>query len=141
MSFTVRVEDTNANSSIPALLTIRKDGSHISTKKVSTSLDTTISTEIKHRGNNVIEISVNQGPDELTIENNRAVLLVNGVRDRLRVLLVSGEPHPGERTWRNFLKSDPSVNLVHFTILRPSEKQDDTPVSYTHLTLPTILRV
>ena len=129
VSFTVRVEDTNANSSIPALLTIRKDGSHISTKKVSTSLDTTISTEIKHRGNNVIEISVNQGPDELTIENNRAVLLVNGVRDRLRVLLVSGEPHPGERTWRNFLKSDPSVNLVHFTILRPPEKQDDTPIN------------
>jgi len=40
------------------------------------------------------------------------------VRDRLRVLLVSGEPHAGERVWRNILKSDPSVDLVHFTILR-----------------------
>ena len=69
------------------------------------------------------------GPDELTIENNRAVLSVNGVRDRLRVLLVSGEPHPGERTWRNLLKSDPSVDLVHFTILRPPEKQDGTPIN------------
>ena len=55
--------------------------------------------------------------------------MINGVRDRLRVLLVSGEPHPGERTWRNILKSDPSVDLVHFTILRPPEKQDGTPIN------------
>ena len=55
-------------------------------------------------------------------------IFVNGVRDRLRVLLVSGEPHAGERVWRNLLKSDPSVDLVHFTILRPPEKQDDTPI-------------
>ena len=54
---------------------------------------------------------------------------INGVRDRLRVLLVSGEPHPGERTWRNLLKSDSSVDLVHFTILRPPEKQDGVPVT------------
>ena len=50
------------------------------------------------------------------------------MRDRLRVLLVTGEPHPGERVWRNILKSDPSVDLVHFTILRPPEKQDGTPI-------------
>jgi len=47
----------------------------------------------------------------------------------LRVLLVSGEPHAGERTWRNLLKSDASVDLVHFTILRPPEKQDGTPIN------------
>ena len=68
------------------------------------------------------------GPHELTLVNNRAVVVVNGVRDRLRVLLVSGEPHAGERVWRNILKSDPSVDLVHFTILRPPEKQDGTPI-------------
>jgi hypothetical protein len=45
------------------------------------------------------------------------------------VLLVSGEPHAGERTWRNLLKSDSSVDLVHFTILRPPEKQDGVPVN------------
>src|SRR5207244_11172805 len=61
-------------------------------------------------------------------ENNRAAFVVNGVRDRLKVLLVSGEPHAGERTWRNILKSDPSVDLIHFTILRPPEKQDGTPI-------------
>ncbi|MFL5102513.1 MAG: hypothetical protein ACJ8E5_18120, partial [Xanthobacteraceae bacterium] len=67
--------------------------------------------------------------DELTTINNRAVVAIDGVRDKLRVLLVSGEPHAGERTWRNLLKSDASVDLVHFTILRPPEKQDGTPIN------------
>ena len=67
-------------------------------------------------------------PGEITDQNNRAIAVIEGIRDRLRVLLVSGEPHPGERTWRNLLKSDPSVDLVHFTILRPPEKQDGTPI-------------
>ncbi|MFN3294529.1 MAG: hypothetical protein ACK414_13940, partial [Gemmobacter sp.] len=66
---------------------------------------------------------------ELTDRNNVAVLQINGVRDRLRVLLVSGEPYAGERTWRNLLKSDAAVDLVHFTILRPPEKQDGVPVT------------
>ena len=69
------------------------------------------------------------GPAELTLQNNRAVVTVTGVRDRLRVLLVSGEPHAGERVWRNLLKADPSVDLVHFTILRPPDKQDATPIN------------
>ena len=66
---------------------------------------------------------------EITDINNRAVALVDGIRENLRVLLVSGEPHAGERTWRNLLKSDASVDLVHFTILRPPEKQDGTPIN------------
>ena len=70
-----------------------------------------------------------RSPDELTAVNNRAVVSIDGVRDKLRVLLVSGEPHAGERTWRNLLKSDASVDLVHFTILRPPEKQDGTPIN------------
>ena len=72
-------------------------------------------------------------PGELTTVNNRAVLTVEGVRENLRVLLVSGEPHAGERTWRNMLKSDASVDLVHFTILRPPEKQDGTPINQLSL--------
>ncbi|MEO1472043.1 MAG: glutamine amidotransferase, partial [Pseudomonadota bacterium] len=43
--------------------------------------------------------------------------------------LVSGEPHPGGRAWRDLLKADPMVDLIHFTILRPPAKQDGTPVS------------
>ncbi len=88
----------------------------------------TIPLKIEHAGANIIQIEVEPAPGELTLANNRAVVQINGVRERLRVLLVSGEPHPGERVWRNLLKADPSVDLVHFTILRPPEKQDATPV-------------
>src|SRR6202008_4593806 len=77
---------------------------------------------------NFLALRVERGPRQLTLDNNRAVVAVNGVRDRLRVLLVSGEPHAGERVWRNLLKADPSVDLVHFTILRPPDKQDFTPI-------------
>ncbi len=66
---------------------------------------------------------------EITDTNNRAIAILDGIRENLRVLLVSGEPHAGERTWRNLLKSDASVDLVHFTILRPPEKQDGTPIN------------
>ena len=79
-------------------------------------------------GANVVEIEVAAGPNELTLDNNRALFTINGVRDRLRVLLVSGEPYQGERAWRNLLKSDPAVDLIHFTILRTPQKDDFTPV-------------
>jgi len=83
---------------------------------------------IDHGGQNIAELSVPPLPSEISIPNNRAIAVIEGIRDRLRVLLVSGEPHPGERTWRNLLKADAAVDLVHFTILRPPEKQDGTPV-------------
>jgi hypothetical protein len=79
-------------------------------------------------GANVVELDVAPGPNELTLDNNRALFTINGVRDRLRVLLISGEPYQGERAWRNLLKSDPAVDLVHFTILRTPQKDDFTPV-------------
>lgn len=80
-------------------------------------------------GKNIIELSTEPVEGEVTASNNRAVAEVDGIRENLRVLLVSGEPHAGERTWRNLLKSDASVDLVHFTILRPPEKQDGTPIN------------
>ncbi|WP_460275573.1 hypothetical protein [Celeribacter sp. ULVN23_4] len=85
--------------------------------------------KLAHGGMNVIQFTLPEAPVELTTRNNSAMVQINGVRDRLRVLLVSGEPHNGERTWRNLLKSDPSVDLVHFTILRPPSKQDGVPVT------------
>lgn len=80
-------------------------------------------------GENIIEIETSPLDGELTTANNYAVIQTVGIHDRLRVLLVSGEPHAGERTWRNLLKSDPTVELVHFTILRPPNKQDGVPPS------------
>jgi hypothetical protein len=128
---TVRVEDLPENKNAPetqAKLTWRKDGGVVHTLEVPVGRDVPLSIPIDHGGPNVVELEVEPGPRELTLVNNRAAIVVNGVRDRLKVLLVSGEPHPGERVWRNLLKSDPSVDLVHFTILRPPEKQDGTPI-------------
>ncbi|MBO6727006.1 MAG: hypothetical protein JJ911_15195 [Rhizobiaceae bacterium] len=88
-----------------------------------------LTTAITHAGRNIVELSIERGSEELTDTNNRAIAVVDGIRENLRVLLVSGEPHAGERTWRNLLKSDASVDLVHFTILRPPEKQDGTPIN------------
>ncbi len=83
---------------------------------------------LQHAGPTIIELEVAGAGDDASNLNNRAAVTINGVRDRLKVLLVSGQPHPGERTWRNLLKSDPSVDLIHFTILRPPEKDDMTPL-------------
>ena len=88
-----------------------------------------LTVRIEHGGPNVVEIEAEPLADELTPANNRAVVTIEGIREKLRVLLVSGEPHAGERTWRNLLKSDANVDLVHFTILRPPEKQDGTPIN------------
>ncbi|MBN9588196.1 MAG: hypothetical protein J0G99_04225 [Alphaproteobacteria bacterium] len=126
----LRVEDLGSpGQSGQAFLTLRIDGKDFGTRLVPVGRDTTIRVPVAHEGENLVEISAAPGPNELTLENNRAVITVSGVRDRLRVLLVSGEPHAGERVWRNLLKADPSVDLVHFTILRPPDKQDSTPIS------------
>ncbi|WP_295813297.1 hypothetical protein [uncultured Nitratireductor sp.] len=91
--------------------------------------ETRLEIDVPSAGRNIIELAIDPVEGELTDVNNRAVALVDGIRENLRVLLVSGEPHSGERTWRNLLKSDASVDLVHFTILRPPEKQDGTPIN------------
>jgi hypothetical protein len=128
---TIRVEDLpeakDAGETL-AKLTWRKDGGPPHQMMVPVGRDVPLSLPIDHGGPNIVELEVEPGPQELTLVNNRAAVVVNGVRDRLKVLLVSGEPHAGERVWRNILKSDPSVDLVHFTILRPPEKQDGTPI-------------
>ena len=111
-----------------ARLTIRRDGEPARVESVPIGPEHTIEVPITRAGPTVVEMSVEPLPGEVSLVNNRAVVEINGVRDRLRVLLVSGEPHPGERTWRRLLKSDPAVDLVHFTILRPPEKDDMTPL-------------
>jgi hypothetical protein len=111
-----------------ARLSINRDGKHQRFIDAPVGREIKVPLDIDHAGPNIIQLSVEPGGGELTEVNNRGVVQINGVRERLRVLLVSGEPHPGERVWRNLLKADPSVDLVHFTILRPPEKQDGTPV-------------
>ncbi len=130
VTLTLRVEDTGAApvGVANAPLEISVDGGEPEQFTIPIGLDVELPITLPHGGRNVIQFTVPQAEGELTDRNNTALIQMNGVRDRLRVLLVSGEPHPGGRTWRNLLKSDSSVDLVHFTILRPPEKQDGVPV-------------
>ena len=126
----LRVEDLGA---VPAGesfvdLTIAIDTEEPQTYTVPLNEDLELPVTLPHGGANLIQFSVAPIEGELTDRNNAVAVQINGVRDRLRVLLVSGEPHAGERVWRNLLKSDAAVDLVHFTILRPPEKQDGVPV-------------
>jgi hypothetical protein len=124
----LRVDDFGSGSDGTADIEIRIDGRDAGIRTVPIGQKATIHVPVAHGGENVVELEAKPGPAELTLQNNRAVVAVSGVRDRLRVLLVSGEPHAGERVWRSLLKADPSVDLVHFTILRPPDKQDFTPI-------------
>ncbi|MEX0327161.1 MAG: hypothetical protein AB3N07_00440 [Ruegeria sp.] len=130
ITLTLRVEDSGAApaGATSAPLEISVDGAEPERFTIPIGTDVELPVTLPHGGRNVIQFSVPQAEGELTDRNNTALIQMNGVRDRLRVLLVSGEPHPGGRTWRNLLKSDSSVDLVHFTILRPPEKQDGVPV-------------
>ncbi len=122
------IED-QGGSERTAEVTVRRDGEVVETRTVPVGAPQNVDIPIPHGGPNIVEIETSPLAGELTPVNNRAVVSIDGVRDKLRVLLVSGEPHAGERTWRNLLKSDASVDLVHFTILRPPEKQDGTPIN------------
>lgn len=127
-TITYRLDDQGASNE-RAQIRIRRDGELLSERTMSSGQTASVEIDIPHGGPNIVEIEASPLQNELTPVNNRAVVSIDGVRDKLRVLLVSGEPHSGERTWRNLLKSDASVDLVHFTILRPPEKQDGTPIN------------
>jgi hypothetical protein len=132
VTLTLRIED---QGDVPedmrdgAEVIIAVDGGPPATYRVPVGEDLDLPVMLDHGGINVLQFTTPTAAGELTDRNNAAVVQINGVRDRLRVLLVSGEPHAGERVWRNLLKSDASVDLVHFTILRPPEKQDGIPVT------------
>lgn len=123
-----RVLDTDDRGE-PVAVTVRRDGVAVAQRQARVGARIDVPVRVDHAGPNVVEIDVPTIPGELTGLNNKAVVTIDGVRDKLKVLLVSGEPHAGERMWRNILKSDANVDLVHFTILRPPEKQDGTPIN------------
>jgi hypothetical protein len=126
LSFTIRVEDETAAEGT-ANVTMSVDGGEEIVSRVRIGQNVSVRTRLNNRGPNTVQIEVEPGDNELSLINNRAAVSVTGVRDRMRVLLVTGEPHNGARAWRNLLKSDPSVDLVHFTILRPLDKDNSVP--------------
>ena len=124
-----RVMDDGVTGGLPVRVAITRDGDPLSTETVQPGVPAQLTVDILHGGPNILEFEAEPLAAELTPVNNRAAVEIEGIRENLRVLLVSGEPHAGERTWRNLLKSDASVDLVHFTILRPPDKQDGTPIN------------
>jgi lipoprotein-anchoring transpeptidase ErfK/SrfK len=128
-----RVIDDGPGAGGPVSVTVNRDGEPLAVETVTAGAPSELTIDIAHGGPNIIEFEAEPLDGELTPVNNRAVVAIEGIRENLRVLLVSGEPHAGERTWRNLLKSDAAVDLVHFTILRPPEKQDGTPINQLSL--------
>ena len=129
-----RIDDHGANEEPletggSAMVVLRVDGEQVLREPVPIGTEVGFDAPLTRPGRVVIELEVEPRAGELTERNNIAVLPITAIRDRLRVLLISGEPHAGERVWRNLLKSDPAVDLVHFTILRPIDKNDGTPIS------------
>jgi hypothetical protein len=115
---------------LPVRVRVSIDGVPVADTVARTNRPFIAAVRLTKRGRNMVIVEAEPGPHEITLANNRAAFAANGIRDRLRVLLISGAPSPGARVWRNLLKSDPAVDLVHFTILRPPEKQDfDTPLN------------
>ncbi len=124
-----RVMDNALAPGTPVTVRLRIDGMEVAVDTVGVGETQTLDLPLTHAGKTIAEVEVEPAENELALENNVAVAEIDVVRERLRVLLVSGEPHAGERTWRDILKSDAAVDLVHFTILRPPEKQDGTPIN------------
>ncbi len=127
------LDDGAADPDARVRVNITLDGNPLSSEVVTAGEEQEFTVDIAHGGPNIVEFEADPLDGELTEINNRAVASIEGIRENLRVLLVSGEPHAGERTWRNLLKSDAAVDLVHFTILRPPEKQDGTPINQLSL--------
>ena len=130
ITLTLLVEDQGAAPQAAfADLILSVDGGPEQRYQIPVNREVEVDVSLGHGGINILQFSTPDMSGELTDRNNAAVEQINALRDRLRVLLVSGVPHPGERTWRNLLKSDSNVDLVHFTILRPPEKRDGVPVT------------
>tara|TARA_B100001989_G_C24549693_1_gene473420 strand:- start:2753 stop:4630 length:1878 start_codon:yes stop_codon:yes gene_type:complete len=126
IDFMFKIIDENFQEEVSASFIL--DGMQILTKTFITNINHQIKLPINHAGENLLEIKINNHPNEITFANNYKVFKINGIHEKLRVMLISGEPNMGLRNWRNILNSDPSIELLHFTILRPPSKRDLTPV-------------
>lgn len=124
MRITGRVIDNGGSA--PVRVAVSIDGVQTAAVNARANQQFSVDVRLPHRGRNMVVVEAAAGAEEITLANNRQAFAANGVRDRLRVLLITGEPHQGARVWRNLLKSDPAVDLVHFSILRPPDKQDFT---------------
>ncbi|MFO7180217.1 MAG: glutamine amidotransferase [Pseudomonadota bacterium] len=81
---------------------------------------------LERAGGRVVEIALAAPAGDRIPENDRRILTFNVARQRLRLLHVAGRPTYDVRSLRRWLKSDESVDLVAFFILRTDE---DNPLT------------
>ncbi|MBB4077163.1 hypothetical protein GGR08_001482 [Bartonella fuyuanensis] len=132
----ILVEDQgDSQEKIPqkANITLSIDGQEVGHYSVTPGIIFQTEITLLHAEKNIIQATTKPYKGEISFENNRAITTIEGIRENLRVLLISGAPYNGERTWRDLLKGDANIDLVHFTILRPPTKVDDTPLSQLSL--------
>lgn len=123
------VDDLGASDKQPVTITLNQGDGPPRRIEALSGEPVDIMVPVHRPGEMIVTLAADPLPGEVSARNNNALVRINGVRDRLKVLLVSGTPNQGERVWRRLLKADPSVDLVHFTILRPPDKDDGTPLS------------
>jgi hypothetical protein len=127
LGFTV-IDHGADDAGVAVPVTVSANGSAIWSRPVPVGVPVAVAVPVPHAGPVTIAVQVGRLAGEISTVNNQAAFTLNGVRKRLEVLLISGAPNQGERSWRVLLKSDPAVELVHFTILRsPGEIMDALP--------------
>ncbi len=69
-----------------------------------------------------LNISISPQSGEAVKSNNESNIILRVLRDKIRILMVSGSPSMNYRFMRMALKNDPSIELLSFIILRtPSD--------------------
>lgn len=119
------IDETNSNKY--SSFNIYNETGIIETQTIETNKEITFNLPIKKRGENSFAFEVKPSINEVSKANNAISLKINGELDRLRVLLVTGVPNEGTRAWRELLKSDANIDMVHFTILRTPDKYNLVP--------------
>ncbi|MFH1367517.1 MAG: glutamine amidotransferase [Elusimicrobiota bacterium] len=104
-----------------------KDGTNVLAAKPLNIVSDNDSQEITLRftpalnGNFAYQLEAEPLQGEITATNNYKNLSLNVIRDKLRVLFLSGSPSFEYAFLRHMLKNDPMVELVSFVILRNPE--------------------
>jgi hypothetical protein len=110
-----------------APVTVTVDGATIWSGNAVVGQPQAVDVPVRHAGPEVVAASVAALPGDISAINDSAAFTLNGIARKLEVLLISGNPDQSERAWRLLLKSDPGVELVHFTILRTPDEAMDAP--------------
>ncbi|MBL0217460.1 MAG: hypothetical protein IPQ07_26750 [Myxococcales bacterium] len=126
----VRIDAVIRTTGLPArkvLVTLSTDGQPLRQKMVDFpggEHDVTVTFEVTppRVGRYVYEVSVPVAAGEAVTTNNARSFVVRVIRDKIRVLMVAGQPGWDVRALRQMLKSNPNVDLISFFILRT---QDD----------------